>query len=242
MRIPRIFTPQALKVSEFVLLDIEASNHILKVLRMSEGGELVLFNSNDCEYRAVITGSEKKLAKVEVLEENCISRESPLQTELAIGISKGDRMEWVLQKATELGVTRIVPLFTERTEVKLSGERLEKKLRQWKKIIQASCEQCQRNVIPELTYAMSLSEYLESSSAELRLVLHHRSDKKLNDYPCPMSVALLIGPEGGLSEAEISQAHQQQFNNLTLGPRVMRTETAPIAALSLLQYRWGDFA
>src|SRR5690606_3425388 len=173
-------------------------------------------------------------------EHNAENRESPLQLELAIGISRGERFEWVLQKATELGVTKITPLITERTEVKTSGDRQEKMLDRWQHIIISACEQCQRNLLPELAAPVQLNDYLPQVNSDLRFVLHHRDSKTLPTEQKPQSITLLIGPEGGLSESEIALAQQHNFNALTLGPRVLRTETAPVAAISLVQYLWGD--
>ena len=240
MRIPRIYCDAELRENEQHLLPSDAAHHVVTVLRMGAGRPLVLFNGRGSEFCAVIVEASKKNVCVEIKEENKISRESPLMTELAIGISRGDRLDWVLQKATELGVTRIVPLFTERTEVKLSKERLKKKQEQWHKICVTACEQCQRNLLPYVAEAQSLVDYLSDSSADQKYVLHHRSQKKLSINQRTSSVALLVGPEGGLSDAEIELAQLHGFEPLTLGPRVMRTETAPLAALSLMQYVWGD--
>jgi 16S rRNA (uracil1498-N3)-methyltransferase len=146
-----------------------------------------------------------------------------------------------LQKATELGVATITPLVTERTEIKLSGERADKKKERWQQTIISACEQCQRNVLPKLNPPILVNDWVAQCDAELKCVLHHREHKSLPQDKQINSVALLIGPEGGLSETEIHYAIQQKFLSLTLGPRVLRTETAPIAAISLVQYLWGDF-
>ena len=151
-------------------------------------------------------------------------------------------MDFVLQKSTELGVRTITPLFCERTEIKLSAERLQKKLEQWQKIIVGACEQSGRARLPLLHAPATLAACLASDVSERRFVLHHRSDSTLAQCEeKPRSVLLLIGPEGGLSDNEIQQAQQAGCAALTLGPRVLRTETAPLAAISVLQYRWGDF-
>ena len=201
-----------------------------------------MFDGQGNECAATLEGGKKK-AQVRLDAVIQVSRESPLTTELAIGLSKGDRFEWVLQKATELGVSKIVPLLTERSEVKLSGPRLEKKLQQWQQIIISACEQCQRNYLPALIAPMALDQWLQQRDQKaLALVLHHRSDKQLSDYSQPsQGASLLIGPEGGLSDNEITLALSQGCHALTMGPRVLRTETAPIAALSLLQHLWGTF-
>jgi 16S rRNA (uracil1498-N3)-methyltransferase len=241
MRIPRIFTEQTLVTGELVQLEEAASHHLSKVLRMQAGRELILFNGAGGEFAAMIHEVSKKHVTVAIAEHTADNRESPLQLELAIGISRGERFEWVLQKATELGVTKITPLITERTEVKVGGERQEKLIDRWQQIIVSACEQCQRNLLPELSAPIQISDWLTTVNSDLRFVLHHRDSKSLPAEQKPQSVSLLIGPEGGLSESEIAQAQAKNFNALTLGPRVLRTETAPVAAISLVQYLWGDF-
>ncbi|VUD51551.1 Ribosomal RNA small subunit methyltransferase E [Thalassocella blandensis] len=242
MRVPRVYTTQNIQTGQELALEAGPSHHLIKVLRMSEGRELLVFNGNGKEYSAVIHSATKKVATITINKETDIARQSPLDIELAIGLSKGDRFEWVLQKATELGVTRITPLLTERTEIKLSSERLEKKITSWENIIIGACEQSQRNILPALSPPMHLSDFLSHSQAQLKFILHHRSEAGLSDIKKPDSVALIIGPEGGLSETEIDLALKHSCSPLTLGPRVMRTETAPIAALSVFQYLWGDLA
>lgn len=240
MRIPRIFTGQTLITGELIQLEEAASHHLGKVLRMQAGRELMLFNGTGGEFAGVIQEVTKKYVAVSIAEHLADNRESPLQLELAIGISRGERFEWVLQKATELGVTKITPLITERTEVKTGGDRQEKMLDRWQHIIISACEQCQRNLLPELSAPVTISDWLNTVNADLRFVLHHRDSKTLPAEQKPQSVSLLIGPEGGLSESEIAQAQAKEFTALTLGPRVLRTETAPVAAIGLVQYLWGD--
>lgn len=241
MRIPRVFTDQALAPGELVDLEEGPSRHLGKVLRMQPGRELVLFNGAGGEFSARIHSLDKKSVTAEVGTYEPDDRESPLNLELAIGLSRGERMDWVLQKATELGVSRISPLFTERTEVKLSGERLEKKVAHWRQVLISACEQCQRNRLPVLNPPRTLDKWLEQNDSKLSLVLHHRDSQSLPEGEAPDSLALVVGPEGGLSEEEIDRARQAGCQPLTLGPRVLRTETAPVAAISLVQYLWGDF-
>jgi len=208
---------------------------------MQAGRELILFNGEGGEYSAEISAVQKKHVDVGVKEFSAENRQSHLQLELAIGVSRGERMDWVLQKATELGVTKITPLITERTEVKLSGERADKKMEHWQQILISACEQCQRNLLPELSEPKNFAAWVRECNAELKFVLHHRDNQGLPQTKNTKNVALLIGPEGGLDDDEIAQAITQQFSPLTLGPRVLRTETAPVAAISLVQYLWGDF-
>lgn len=241
MRIPRIFTAQALVPNSSLVLAEAQSHYLSKVLRMQAGRELILFNGEGGEYSAEISAVHKKHVDVSVKDFSPENRQSHLQLELAIGVSRGERMDWVLQKATELGVTKITPLMTDRTEVKLGGERADKKMEHWQQILISACEQCQRNLLPELSEPRNFSEWIDECNAELKFVLHHRDNKGLPQNKSTQSVALLIGPEGGLDDDEIAQAIAQKFSPLTLGPRVLRTETAPVAAISLVQYLWGDF-
>lgn len=246
MRVPRIYTSQTLAPGDTVELDSAASHYLARVLRMQAGRELVVFNGTGGEYRAAILDVSKTTVTllVESFSEN--NRASPLSIDLAIGISRGERMDWVLQKATELGVSRVTPLFTERTEIKLKAERLEKKLLHWRQIMISACEQCQLNILPELRQPRTLSELCaDTDPTQLKLVLHHRADQSLAamngamQRP-PSSVLLLVGPEGGLSEEEIELVLHNQFQPLKLGPRVLRTETAPIVVLTAVQQLWGD--
>jgi 16S rRNA (uracil1498-N3)-methyltransferase len=210
---------------------------------MSVGEEITLFNGDGGEFSAALTALGKSQVGVVIGEHREVNRESPLKLHLAIAVSRGERMDWIVQKATELGASEITPLFSERTEVKLNAERLEKKLRHWQQVAISACEQSQRNKLPTIHDAQTLNHWLSQSnddSAQLKLVLHHRSDKTLAQHQAPKRVCLLVGPEGGLSDNEIHHAVENGFVPLTLGPRVMRTETAPLAAISIMQSAWGD--
>lgn len=242
MRVPRVYLDQPLIPDSSVVLNESASHYLSKVLRMSVGRELIVFNGRGGEYAAVITQVDKKSVAINTGKFIADNRQSPLSIELAIGISRGERMDWVLQKATELGVTSITPLFTERTEVKVSGDRQDKKIQHWQQILISACEQCQRNILPVLNNIQTIESWLPQVDAEQKFVLHHRHEQSLQSLAKPEKVCLLIGPEGGLTETEIALAEAHQFQSLRLGPRVLRTETAPLAAISLLQYCWGDFA
>ena len=242
MRIPRIYTEQNLQANAAFELGPGPSAHIAKALRMRTGDSLILFNGEGGEYKASIVALEKKFVQIRTQEHNPAELESPLQLALGIAISRGDRMDWIVQKATELGVVSITPLMTQRTEVKLKGDRAEKKHAHWRQIIISACEQCGRNRLPELNNLMDLNSWLPSVKAQRKFVLHHRNTSAQKLEQQPTSVAILVGPEGGLSDQEIDQAGNQGFEALTLGPRVLRTETAPLAALAILQSRWGDMA
>ena len=241
MRIPRIYSKQTFIADGVVDLPEAQSHYLSKVLRMQTGRELTVFNGEGGQYSAEIVNITKKNVSIEIKAFSPENRQSHLELELAIGISRGERMDWVLQKATELGVTKITPLITERTEVKLGGERADKKFLHWQQILVSACEQCQRNLLPDLSEPVLFNDWITASKAEYKFVLHHRDSQGLPATQNVHSVELLIGPEGGLSDEEIAQAIQKKFLPLTLGPRVLRTETAPVAAISLVQYLWGDF-
>lgn len=240
MRIPRIFTEQALTAGAEIQLEEQASNHLSRVLRMQEGRSVIVFNGQGGQFNATISAIKKKAVLLSLDEYDSHNQQSPLQSELAIAISKGDRMEWVVQKATELGIHRITPLTTENSQLKLNAERAQKKHHQWQQIAISACEQCGRNIVPEVAPIIPLQQWLSTVKADKKLVLHHRSSEALTAEK-PDSVALLIGPEGGLSTTEIDTALQHGFKALTLGPRILRTETAPLTALSIMQFQWGDF-
>lgn len=242
MRITRIFTDQVLQAGGEAELDKDAARHLVTVLRLKAGDRLALFNGAGGEFPAEIITATNKSVTVQLDEWQPNDRESSLMTRLGIGLSRGDRFDWALQKATELGVSEVYPLYTERTEVKLKGDREEKKQRHWRQVIVSACEQSGRTRVPKLHTPRLLSEWL-AVSADIKLLLHHRSDTTLHSLQQlqPASAALLIGPEGGLSAQEIEQGTAAGFQSLTLGPRVFRTETAPVVALSLLQGLWGDF-
>lgn len=241
MRIPRIYSDQVLEANAELDLEEAPSHHVLKVLRMDVGRELILFNGQGGEYPAQIIAKTKKHARLQLGDVNNISIESPLHSHIAISISRGERFELVLQKACELGVTEITPIVSERTEVKLSGDRLNKKLASWNKILISACEQCGRNSLPTLNPLETFTHFAEQDFEGTGLVLHHRNTHKISELDKAEKVRLLIGPEGGLSEDEITLANNKGYLNMRLGPRVLRTETAPLAALAILQQLWGDF-
>lgn len=241
MRIPRIYTNANLTPGTDIQLDEGAARHLISALRMTAGQQIILFNGQGGEYSAELVQAKKGKASAMVTGFTQIDRESPLQIHLAIGISRGERMDWIVQKATELGVNQITPLFSERCEVKLSGERLHKRLGHWQQVAISACEQSQRNKVPTINPAVSLTDWLSLCDSKLKLVLHHRTDQRLSTMANGEgSIGLLVGPEGGLSQAEIDQALGSNFLALALGPRVLRTETAPLAAISILQSLWGD--
>jgi 16S rRNA (uracil1498-N3)-methyltransferase len=237
----RIYQPGAYYSGQLLELSPEAGQHVAVVLRMQPGEHLTLFCGDNREFEATITMVKKKQVTVSVGLVTEKSRESPLKIHLAQAISKGDRMEVVMQKSVELGVTSIAPLITDRCVVKLDKERMAKKLHQWQSIVIAACEQSGRNSIPVVHHPVTLEQYVKEVQAQLKLILHPDCSATWRDCPLDQrDIALIIGPEGGLSDEEIKLACHYDFLPLSLGPRILRTETAAITALSVLQAVGGD--
>ncbi|WP_028388982.1 16S rRNA (uracil(1498)-N(3))-methyltransferase [Legionella fairfieldensis] len=241
MREIRIYQAGAYCVGQSLDLSAEAGQHVGIVLRMQPGDRIILFCGDNREFDAILTTVHKRKVSVTILAERIISRESPRLIHLAQAISKGERMEWVIQKAVELGVTSISPLVTIRSVVKLDEERMEKKRLQWQAIAIAACEQSGRNQVPQIKTIQSLTEYLQQSHPGLKFILHPKGAQSWRDYNFAQpELSLLVGPEGGFNPEELEQIFKAQYNPLCLGPRVLRTETAAIAALSVLQAVCGD--
>lgn len=241
MRIPRIYHSETLTSGSEIMLDEDASGHVGRVLRMTSGQRLELFDGSNLTFAAEITLADKKRVKVRVLESQPDDRESPLLLHLGQVMSRGEKMEFTIQKSIELGVNVITPLFSERCGVRLDAERMAKKLQQWRKIAVAACEQCGRNRVPEIREATTLEAWCAESDNSLKLNLHPRASHSINTLPQPVErVRLLIGPEGGLSADEIAMTAQQGFIDILLGPRVLRTETTALTAITALQVRFGD--
>ena len=243
MRIPRFYLPVPLTVGATVALDDNAFNHAVRVLRLKPGAALMLFNSVDGAFTATLTDIGKRDAWARVTEVLPGEVESPLRVILAQGVSRGEKMDYTLQKAVELGVAVIQPLFAERGGVGLTGERLARKVQHWRGIVIGACEQCGRNRLPELREPLPLAEWLKQPAQPgLRLLLDPLAERGLRGLEPPVeTVMLLIGAEGGLSPAEIAQASTAGFIGVRLGPRVLRTETAGVAALAAVQTLWGDW-
>lgn len=241
MRIPRIFHPEPIETTNPVELNGDAANHVARVLRMQAGQQIILFNGDGNDYLTEITEASRKRVSVSIIEQKLLSNESPLNFHLGQVISRGDRMDFTIQKSVELGVTEITPLFSERCGVKLNGERLEKKIDQWQKIVESACEQSGRAVVPKVNPAMNLDDWLKQGFDGTRINLHPYADKNMQGLTIQNSaVQLLIGPEGGLSDEEINTAREYNFEDVLMGPRVLRTETAALSAISMLQCLYGD--
>ncbi|MGF1911171.1 16S rRNA (uracil(1498)-N(3))-methyltransferase [Vibrio kasasachensis] len=241
MRIPRIYHPEIIHTLGVIALSDDAAGHIGRALRMQEGQQVLLFDGSGAEFPAVIASVSKKSVEVKLTERVERNSESPLDLHLGQVVSRGDKMEFTIQKSVELGVNTITPLISERCGVKLDHKRFEKKLEQWQKIAISACEQCGRNTIPEIRPIMKLEEWCAEEYDGLKLNLHPRAKYSINTLPSPIEkVRLLIGPEGGLSAQEIDMTQEYQFEETLLGPRVLRTETAALTAITALQVRFGD--
>ncbi len=242
MSISRIFQPIDLVSGEVIQLDTQASHHLMTVLRAKLNDGVTLFNGQGGEYKSTIIQMTKKQVSVQINEHLLRDVESPLELYLAQGISRGEKMDYTIQKAVELGVKKIIPLLTERSTVKLDAERREKRFQHWQSIIISACEQSGRNQIPELLFPMTIENSLSSVQADWCFVLSPAATSQLKDNAIKKNqrVLLLIGPEGGLSESEINLVCSQGYKPLNLGPRILRTETAAVAAITALQCSFGD--
>lgn len=241
MRTIRIYQEGHYLPGQTLTLSEAAGQHVGLVLRMQPGEQLTLFRGDNHECLATILTAHKRQITVQINTDNEVNHESPRAIHLAQAISKGDRMEWVIQKAVELGVSSITPLITTHCVVRLDAERMAKKQTQWQATAISACEQSGRNQVPTIHPTCSLDTYLKQCQAQFKWVLYPAAGKSWRDYPnLPGDMALLIGPEGGLSEDEINQAMTTQFQPLCLGPRILRTETAAITAISVLQAVYGD--
>jgi 16S rRNA (uracil1498-N3)-methyltransferase len=242
MTIARIFQNTYLLVSNTLRLNDSASHHVARVLRSKIGDAITLFNGQGGEYLCQITDIGKKDVTVNIKEFINRQTESPLELYLVQGISRGEKMDYTIQKAVELGVKKIIPVFTERSTVKLDKERREKRLLHWQSIAIAACEQSGRNTIPEILMPESLENRLSSLNVDVGFVLSPHTHSPLSEFTIQHNqrVALLIGPEGGLTNQEIQSAFLSKFHSLSLGPRILRTETAAVAAITALQCHFGD--
>ncbi|WP_229008528.1 16S rRNA (uracil(1498)-N(3))-methyltransferase [Methylophilus sp. Leaf408] len=240
----RFYSPSPLTIGVIVALSENAAAHATRVMRLKVGDTLTLFCGDGVDYQCALVSVEKKTASVEVLSQQKINNESPLNMRLLQGISSGDRMDYTIQKAVELGVTEIFPLSTERSVTKLSGDRAEKRVEHWQGVAIAACEQSGRAVLPKIHFPLTLVQWLSQHDTQqsLNLLLNPVAAKTLAQLTKPENqIHLLIGPEGGLSPGEIELANQNNFQSIVLGPRILRTETAALTAISSMQTLWGDF-
>lgn len=240
---PRFYVDFALSPDSVVELPDNVVRH-LNVLRMKNTEEIVLFNGNGKAYPALPEVLEKRRASVRILREEATDNESPLKITLVQAVSAAERMDFTLQKSVELGVAEIRPVISERCVVRLSGERAEKRVARWQEIVVSACEQSGRNIVPKVlpltTYAQALQQLPQETT---KLLMSLNRAQKLSDVrPQSGKVVFMVGPEGGWTEKEEQQAFDAGFQSVTLGKRVLRTETASLAAIAAMQTLWGDFA
>ena len=244
MRTIRIHVDQPLAAGAEVTLPAQAGEHVARVLRLVAGDPLTLFNGDGADYATTILAGGKREVRVRVLGREAVARESPLRLTLAQGMARGEKMDLIVQKATELGVSRIVPLLTERSEVRLDPARAEKRLAHWRAVAASACEQCGRASLPEILPAQALPAWLATLADDgaLRLALLPEAESSARElHPGSAGALLVVGPEGGLGERDTISLHDAGFHGLRLGPRILRTETAGLAALAALQALHGDF-
>ena len=245
MRIPRFFIPDDISNNQKMRLPEEAGSHIARVLRMKCDQKVILFNGQGGEYLAVIIEVQRNRVTVKIESYNDKDIESSLKITLVQCISRGERMDYTIQKSVELGVDKIQPVFSQRGMVKLDQKRAQRKIEHWQKVAISACEQSGRNSIPEVCTPLSITESLQQSSHDsLKLVMHTNDTAepfKLSQVDAPLNQCILLaGPEGGLTDEEVKLAQQKDFKIIQLGPRVLRTETAALALISILQAQLGD--
>lgn len=243
VRISRIYTPANLNTGSDVCLDAKAYKHTKEVLRLKSGDQVVLFNGDGFDYLGVIEKLAKKQLHIVLNEKIQLDNESALFIHLLVPLSRSDKMDWCLQKATELGVAKITPVNTERVNFTIPADRIDKKMHHWQAVINSACEQSGRARIPVLSEPVSFTRALHNSSDnQLKLVASPGNDNSLTTLSEQKitNCACLIGPEGGFSTTELTQAAEAEFRVVSLGPRILRLETAVVTMSALLQSRWGD--
>lgn len=241
MRIPRIYLPAQYSRGQSIELTEHAFQHAIKVLRLKQNARLILFNGGGEEYLAVVESIDKRNATVIIQQQLESTKESDLVIQLGLGISKGDRMDFAIQKAVELGVAEITPLFTEHCVVHLDEKRMQKKINHWQGVIISACEQSGRSVLTKLNTPVTLSQWSQSSH-DFSVIFDPVATNTLKDIsPEGNRVNLIIGPEGGLSSNEIAELKKKEkFYAVKFGPRILRTETAAVSAITAAQLLWGD--
>ncbi|MEO6064544.1 MAG: 16S rRNA (uracil(1498)-N(3))-methyltransferase [Lysobacterales bacterium] len=249
MRLPRVLLPAALRSGDAHELPTGAADHLVRVLRFSVGRRLRVFDGRGAEFDAELIESGKRGARVVLHASVDAAPASPINIALAQALARGEKMDWILQKATELGVATIQPLQTERAEVRLSEERSERRMAHWRGVVVGACEQCGRADVPLLAAPLALTDWLAQvvripkPSNELRVFLDPDAKAGIgSESQMPASLVLSVGPEGGFSERELAAFTHAGFAGWRLGPRVLRTETAGMAMLAIAQARWGDMS
>lgn len=241
MRLSRMFTDQPLEPGQTINLDAKTGHYVFRVLKLRAGDPLVLFNGDGADYACELASNRRDQVEARVRARVPAVAESPLHITLVQAVGKGDRMDLALQKATELGVSAVQPLFSQRTEVRLEGSRLEKRQQHWARVMISACEQSGRAVVPTLASPQTLEHWLAGEQRPKTLALVPGAETSLAAAPLPESAcAVMVGPEGGWSETELKLMQLARVQPVGLGPRVLRTETAGPAAITVLQVLAGD--
>jgi 16S rRNA (uracil1498-N3)-methyltransferase len=241
MRVPRLFIDMPLTTGEVINLPRDKAHHISHVLRMRIGDAIKLINDSGDEYQSKIIEISKKSAQIEIGESIQITNESPLIINLCLAVARGQHMDFSIQKAVELGVKNIIPVISEFSNVKIQDDRVSNKLAHWQNIIISATEQCGRSYLTQIQKPVPLAEWLSVEASKIRLILHPESQQPMpNINLSDDELTLMIGPEGGFSDAEVEHAQENGCEPISLGPRILRTETAVVCAVSNAQQLWGD--
>lgn len=241
----RFYHSNPLDLNQIIILDEFSSHHALRVMRVKVDDFLILFNGDGFEYRGRVSDINKKTINIEILSKEKNNNESPININLFQSISSNEKMDMVIQKATELGVSSIQPIFTSRSTVKLSLDRIKKRLIHWRQVSISACGQSGRSKIPTIKSPIGFDRFVEGiTTNSLNLLLHPDHSKESSNLPNKYSgdINIFIGPEGGFSQDEVLLLKKQNCINIQLGSRILRTETAPLAIIAILQYKYGDFA
>ena len=243
MRIPRYFIDQELEINQNLSLPEELHRHAIQVLRGKIDDLLILFNGRGGEYLAHFSEVEKRKSSVLITSFDPIDRESPLDIRLVLALIKSDKFDFALQKAVEMGVSSIQPVIAARSVMNLKANRLDKKMQHWQSVIHSACEQSGRTKIPALFPTVSFNDYLANDDGRMNLAMLPEATGYLSELPKPtQSISLLVGPEGGFRDDEVTLMEQQQVQTVKFGPRILRAETAVIAGLALCQSEWGNLS
>lgn len=246
MRIPRIYQSVPLQTGDSITLDAQATNHVIRVLRLKQNDPVIVFNGQGGEYTGVLGVVSKRHATVRLQHFQQPDNESPLHIRLFQGVSRGERMDFTLQKAVELGVNTVFPIHVQRSAVHIDADRMAKKHVHWQGVVNSACEQCGRHVVPKVHEPATLQDRgadITERGDGLFVVLDHCAEQSLTQVSKPVSnnVTLVVGPEGGLTKEELDWLHKLGCISVKMGPRILRTETAAVTAIAVMQSLWGDF-
>ena len=244
-KLHRFFCPDINRAMSLIFLPPKASHHAQNVLRLKKDSEIIIFDGLGNQFKARIESLGKKLVKIHLIAPIDENRESPLNITIVQALTRMDKMDFTIQKTVELGVSKIIPLFTEKSTIKLSDDKYKKKMEHWHNLACAACEQCGRSIVPSISKPINIKEWLNhldnsNASKKVKLILDPIAKKNISSLHVSQNIVLLVGPEAGFTEAEIAIAIDKGFFPVSLGPRILRAETAGIAAMSIIQSVWGD--